>query len=233
MKKKLILTVAILVSLCFIFLVSSLGTSARIPDNARRGLVFTPISLIFLPQIFSEPLPTATTIPTKTPTATLTTTPTPTPTPTQSIPPTFFTLVEQHLWTVEENGGSVIDGSVHCGTGHTLFVVALDNQGNLLDGVTVGSIYVPTEEKITGSSGHGTAEFILFPPGMGIKINRDVNGQEVDSDDFTAWTEPSHISFEQLIDAYYCENEADCTKFVSQRGCYGHYSWTVTFMRNG
>ena len=44
-------------------------------------------------------------------------------------------------------------------------------------------------------------------------------------------TEPAAIPYETLIAGQYCSDDASCKAFVDMPGCWGHYSWTVTFQR--
>ncbi|MCP4167833.1 MAG: DUF3179 domain-containing protein [Chloroflexi bacterium] len=88
------------------------------------------------------------------------------------------------------------------------------------------------EESVTGDKGSGMTEFVLFPPGNGVRIKRDTDGREVSSDSVEAPTDPRQISYDLLLASHYCTNESDCSTFVVQPGCFGHYSWTATFQRN-
>lgn len=142
-----------------------------------------------------------------------------------------FRLVERRLWTVEETGGHLAGTSVNCGEKHELQIVVVDASGAPLNGVTIGSIY-NNEEHVTGEKGPGMAEFTLFPPGNGVRVKRDVNGADVSSDSAEAPTDPRAISYGELIAGRFCQNDADCARFVSLPGCYGHYTWTAKFQRN-
>lgn len=142
-----------------------------------------------------------------------------------------FRLVEHRLWTVEETGGHLAGTSVNCGEKHELYVIVLDANGNRLDGVTVGSLYT-AEEQVTGVKGPGTAEFVLYPPGNDVRVKRDTDGREVSSDPAAAPVDPRAIAHNVLIGGRFCTDEADCARFASLPGCYGHYTWTATYQRN-
>ncbi|MCO6452738.1 MAG: SH3 domain-containing protein [Caldilineales bacterium] len=162
-----------------------------------------------------------------------TTAPRPTAAPTNPPAPAgpAFRLVERRLWTVEETGGHLAGTSVNCGEKHELQIKILDASGAPLNGVTIGSIY-NNEEHVSGEKGPGMAEFILYPPGNGVRVKRDVNGSDASSDSAEAPTDPRAISYGELIGARFCQNDADCARFVSLPGCYGHYTWSATFQRN-
>lgn len=155
----------------------------------------------------------------------------PTATPTPAGPD--FRLVEVRIWGVEENGGFFDGPSVHCGEKRELHVKVLDAAGNPLNGVTVKAALGAQEEVVTGSKGvPGDAEFVLGG-GQEVYIIRDVDGRQVTSDYAKGMsTNPHGIPIPVLISGGYCRDEASCTAFINQNGCYGHYSWTVTFRRN-
>jgi hypothetical protein len=159
-----------------------------------------------------------------------------TPTPAATATPTKpagpdFRVVSRHLWTVEENEGSHSGTSVNCGGRHELNIKVVDAAGNPLNGVTIRSIY-NNEEHVSGEKGPGMAQWILFAPGNGVKIVRDVDGRDVTSDNMDAPTDPRKMSNEELIGAGYCTSDSDCEAFKALPGCYGHYSWSVTFQRS-
>lgn len=144
-----------------------------------------------------------------------------------------FVTVEKRLWDVYENGGSTNSGSVTCGEKRELHVNVLDAAGNRINGVAVQAIYGAQEVYVTGSQGKGDGqvEFVLGR-GQGVKVIRDADGREVTSETVDGLsTEPANIPYETLIGARYCDDEADCKAFVDLPGCWGHYSWTVTFKR--
>ncbi len=159
-----------------------------------------------------------------------------TPTPAATATPTKpagpdFRIVNRHLWTVEENEGSHSGASVNCGGRHELNIKVVDAAGNPLNGVTIRSLY-NNEEHVSGEKGPGMAQWILYAPGNGVKIVRDVDGRDVTSDNMDAPTDPRKMSNEELIGAGYCTNDSDCEAFKALPGCYGHYSWSVTFQRS-
>ena len=176
----------------------------------------------------------------------------PTPAPTEVVAPTSvvaegeptsvpapatsgndFLVIEKHLWDVVENGGQLNGPSVTCGQGRELRVRVLDANGGLLNGVAVQAIYGAQEVYVTGAQGKGDGmtEFVLGG-GQAVKIIRDADGREVTSDEvYNLSTKPWEISYEDLIAGNYCTDDASCKSFVDQTGCYGHYSWTVTFKR--
>ncbi len=155
----------------------------------------------------------------------------PTATPTPAGPD--FRLVEVRIWGVEENGGFYDGPSVHCGEKRELHVKVLDAAGHPLNGVTVKAALGAQEEVVTGSKGvPGDAEFVLGG-GQEVYIIRDVDGRQVTSDYAKGMsTNPHGIPIPVLISGGYCRDEASCIAFINQNGCYGHYSWTVTFRRN-
>jgi len=166
----------------------------------------------------------------------------PTPPPTRTpAPPTAtpapagpdFQVVEVRIWNVVENGGSYDGPSVRCGERRELHVKVVDAAGNPLNGVTVKAMYGAQEEVVTGSKGvPGDAEFVLGG-GQDVYIIRDVDGRPVTSDVARGMsTNPHAIPIPVLISGGYCRDEASCRAFINQYGCYGHYSWTVTFRRN-
>lgn len=144
-----------------------------------------------------------------------------------------FALTVRRLWTVEETGGFLAGGlSVNCGFQHNLHVYVRDAAGNLLNGVTIREAGGVQQELVSGSKGSGMVEFDLYPPGKDVYVIRDVDGRQATSDTAAAPTVPQAISFDVLRGAHFCRDDADCTHFVSQNGCYGHYSWDVEFRRN-
>lgn len=167
----------------------------------------------------------------------------PPPTPQAAVEPTAvpappvvgndFVMTEHHLWDVIENGGQLDGPSVTCGQGRELIVNVLDANGNRLNGVAVQVQYGAREIYVTGSQGkgEGVAEFVLGS-GQDVKVIKDTDGHEVSSDVATGMTtKPWDIPYETLIAAKYCQDDASCKNFADHTGCYGHYSWTVTFKR--
>ena len=45
-------------------------------------------------------------------------------------------------------------------------------------------------------------------------------------------TDPRAISHDLLMAGRFCTNEEDCRTFAAIPGCFGHFSWTVTFQRS-
>lgn len=166
--------------------------------------------------------------------------PRPTAAPQPTAPPVVaapagphFTLTVHRLWTVEETGGFLAGGlSVNCGYQHNLHVYVRDAAGNPLNGVTIREAGGVQQELVSGSKGPGMAEFDLYPPGKDVYVIRDVDGRQATSDTAAAPSVPQAISFDILRGAHFCRDDADCAHFVSQNGCYGHYSWDVEFRRN-
>jgi hypothetical protein len=147
---------------------------------------------------------------------------------------TEFRVINKRLWDVYENGGSLFGDSVTCGEKRQLVVTVLDALGNRLNGVAVQVEYGAREVIYTGSQGRGdgNAEFVLGG-GQDVRIIRDSDGSEVASEVATGLsTNPAAISFDQLIAAQYCTDATSCQRFVDAPGCFGHFSWTVTFQRN-
>jgi len=134
---------------------------------------------------------------------------------------------------VEETGGFLAGGvSVNCGYQHNLHVYVKDAAGNPLDGVTIREAGGVQQELVSGSKGPGMAEFDLYPPGKDVYIIRDADGRQATSDTGAAPSVPQAISFDILRGSRYCGDDADCAHFVSQNGCYGHFSWDIEFRRN-
>jgi hypothetical protein len=65
-----------------------------------------------------------------------------------------------------------------------------------------------------------------------VYVIRDADGRQATSDTGAAPSVPGAISFDILRGAHYCSDDADCAHFLSQNGCYGHYSWDIEFRRN-
>jgi hypothetical protein len=144
-----------------------------------------------------------------------------------------FVLVERRLWDVYENGGWLDGTSVHCGNDRRLVVNVLDRNGSRLNGVAVQVQYGAREIEVTGAQGKGdgVAEFVLGG-GQDVEVIRDTDGSPVSSDMATGLsTNPPGIAHADLIAARYCQDQESCERFVAGNGCYGHFSWTVTFQR--
>jgi hypothetical protein len=162
--------------------------------------------------------------------------PRPTATPVPAAPiaaGNAFILVERRLWDVYENGGWLDGPSVHCGNDRRLIVNVLDRNGSRLNGVAVQVQYGAREIEVTGAQGKGdgVAEFVLGG-GQDVEVIRDTDGSSVSSDMATGLsTNPPGIAHADLIAARYCQDQESCERFVAGNGCYGHFSWTVTFQR--
>ncbi|MEZ4675625.1 MAG: SH3 domain-containing protein [Caldilineaceae bacterium] len=144
-----------------------------------------------------------------------------------------FRVVEKRLWDVEENGGRLDGPSVTCGEKRQLIVNLIDAAGNRINGVAVQAIYGAQEVIVSGSQGKGDgiSEFVLGG-GQALKVIRDADGRDVSSEEvYGLSTKPWEIPFETLIGGRFCTDDASCQSFVDATGCYGHYSWTVTFQR--
>jgi hypothetical protein len=144
-----------------------------------------------------------------------------------------FILVERRLWDVYENGGWLDGTSVHCGNDRRLIVNVLDRNSSRLNGVAVQVQYGAREIEVTGAQGKGdgVAEFVLGG-GQDVQVIRDTDGSPVSSDMATGLsTNPPGIAHADLIAARYCQDQESCERFVAGNGCYGHFSWTVTFRR--
>ncbi|MEZ4863179.1 MAG: SH3 domain-containing protein [Caldilineaceae bacterium] len=144
-----------------------------------------------------------------------------------------FQVVDVHLWDVVENGGQLNGPSVTCGEKRQLVVIVLDANGNRLNGVAVQALYGAQEVFTTGDEGKGDGivEFVLGG-GQAVKVIRD-SGRDVTSDEvYNLSTKPWEIPYDRLIGGRFCSDEASCKSFVDQTGCYGHYSYTVTFKRS-
>lgn len=178
-----------------------------------------------------DTVPVARNVPAPPPTNTPAPPPPPTATPKPAGPD--FQLAEVRVWGVEENGGYYDGPSVHCGEKRELHIKVVDAAGSPLNGVTVKAALGAQEEIVTGSKGvPGDAEFVLGG-GQEVYVIRDVDGRQVTSDMARGMsTNPHGIPIATLIGGGYCRDEASCASFVNQNGCYGHYSWTVSFRRN-
>ena len=148
-----------------------------------------------------------------------------------------FVVVEKRLWDVFENGGSLSGPTVTCGEKHELIVNVLDANGGRLNNVVVQSDFNAAESFVTGAQGKGdgVVEFVLWS-GQDVKIVRDADGREVTSEVARGMTTKTpDIPFEYLIAGQFCTDEASCNKFAKPPdqapGCWGHFSWTVTFQR--
>jgi hypothetical protein len=144
-----------------------------------------------------------------------------------------FILVERRLWDVYENGGWLDGTSVHCGNDRRLIVNVLDRNGSRINGVAVQVQYGAREIEVTGAQGKGdgVAEFVLGG-GQDVQVIRDTDGSPVSSDMATGLsTNPPGIAHADLIAARYCQDQESCERFIAGNGCYGHFSWTVTFRR--
>ncbi len=147
-----------------------------------------------------------------------------------------FVMTEKRLWGVFENGGRLDGPTVTCGEKHELTVNVLDANGNRLNGVLVASDF-SDEKFVTGSQGKGDgiAEFVLWS-GQDVKITRDADGRDVTSEVARGMTTHTpNIPFEYLMAGQFCTDDASCAQFAtppdSPPGCWGHFSWTVTFQR--
>lgn len=155
----------------------------------------------------------------------------PTNTPAPAPSGVDFRLLSQHLWDVEENGGKLDGESVRCGEKQELQVIVLDAAGSRLNGVTVRGVY-RNEYHVTGEKGPGIAQYDVNVDGDDIVVARDVDGREVSSDLAKGLTAKTYnISHDFLIQGRFCKDEASCNSFVATNGCFGHFSWTVTFQR--
>ncbi len=169
----------------------------------------------------------------------------PTPAPVVEQPPTEespppepsgpeFKVIERRLWNVYENGGQLNGPSVTCGEKRQLVVNVVDANGVRINGVQVQAEFGAKEIFATGAQGKGdgVVEFILGE-GQDVRVIRDVDGRDVTSEVARGMvTKPAGISYQDLIGAQYCTDDASCKSFVDAPGCYGHYSWSVTFQRN-
>jgi len=173
-------------------------------------------------------IPEATEIPTPPATATPALAPTATAAP-QPAGPTFR-VVSRRLWGVAENGGEIAGEGINCGGKHELHIKVIDAAGSPLNGVTLQSLY-DDEEHVTGDRGPGGTEWVLFAPGNGVKVIRDVDGSPVSSDSVDAPTDPRSIANSDLMAGGFCTSEAQCEIFKQGLGCFGHYSWDVVFQR--
>ncbi len=209
--------------------------------NGQQGWIYGPLvetsgdvaGVAVAANIPTPPPPTATPLPAPTtPPVEPTAEPTAEPAPVPSGPD--FRMVEKRLWDVVENGGRLDGPSVTCGEKRQLVVHVIDAAGNRVNGVAVQAVYGAQEIFVTGSQGKGdgTVEFVLGG-GQAVKVIRDADGREVSSEEAHGLsTKPWEIPFETLIGGRFCTDDASCQSFVDATGCYGHYSWTVTFQRN-
>lgn len=149
-----------------------------------------------------------------------------------------FRVVEKRLWDVYENGGSLSGPTVICGEKHELIVNVVDANGSRINGVTVQSDFNAAESFVTGAQGKGdgVAEFVLWS-GQDVKVIRDADGREVTSEVARGMTTRTpEIPFADLIAGQFCTDDESCSKFATPSdqapGCWGHFSWTVTFQRS-
>ena len=165
------------------------------------------------------------------PTAAPPTAPPPTQAPAKPVGPDFR-LVSRRLWGVEENGGTHDGPSVNCGYRRQLRAFVQDASGNALDGVTIKALLGEAQEElVSGSKGPGFAEFVLGG-GQELQVIRDVDGRAVTSDVARGLTtDTAGISDEDLTAGGFCTDVGGCAQFRLNGGCYGHYSWDVTFQR--
>ncbi len=155
----------------------------------------------------------------------------PTNTPVPAPAGVDFRLVEQRIWGVEENGGHYAGDSINCGDKQELHVIVLDAAGNRLNGVTVRGVY-RNEYHVTGEKGPGMAQYDVNVDGDDIVVAKDVDGREVSSDLAKGLTAKTfNISNAFLMQGGFCKDDASCEVFKAIPGCYGHFSWTVTFQR--
>ena len=190
-----------------------------------------------IPTETPTPEPTATEmLPTDTPVPmppTDTPTPEPTPTPESEFD---FRIVEQRLFTIEENGG--------CMGMHTIFIKVRDANGNPLQGVQINDTW-NNIGPVTGHKGAdrpSEAEWDLYKnsghflivasdPSAGRPVTSEVS-RILSSDDW-------EIGIPDLIKAGYCPDEGTCRTLwnsgVFGEGnnslCWGHYSWEIIFQR--
>lgn len=142
-----------------------------------------------------------------------------------------FRLIERRIWGVEENGGRYSGDSVNCGDKQELHVIVLDAAGNRLNGVTVRGVY-RNEFHVTGEKGPGIAQYDVNVDGDDIVVARDVDGRDVSSDLAKGLTAKTYnISHADLMQGGFCRDAAGCDSFIATNGCFGHFSWTVTFQR--
>jgi len=145
-----------------------------------------------------------------------------------------FRVIEKRLWNVYENGGSLDGPTVTCGEKRQLVVNVVDANGNRINGVAVQEVFGAQDIEVTGAQGKGdgAVEFILGR-GQDVRVIRDSDGREVTSEVASGMvTQPAGIPYETLIGGQFCTDDASCKSFVDAPGCWGHYSWTVTFQRN-
>lgn len=179
------------------------------------------------------PLPTDTATATYTPKPTLTptavpATPAPTPVPTNTPEAAVdFRIASWRLWPLALNSG--------CAKGmHTIFITVLDANGAPLNDIVVGDSW-GNVETVSGSKGAGKAEIDLWSNTMEMVVKRHaVTGEVYTSQvSFPFSSFMTTIPNEQMIEAGYCANEAEC-EWKRQHDSYycgGHYSWEVVFQK--
>lgn len=160
--------------------------------------------------------------------------PPPTDTPTPTPPPYDFVIVDQRIWTNEENGGVSANGSVTgCGYGHQIYVWVIDAAGNPLDGVVIGDTY-DNPRHISGEKGPGHAEYDLYKNGYELLVVEDTNaGRPVTSQVSQVMSSNDwDIPIPWLIEGHYCATEDECAERAASNSlCLGHYSFEITFQR--
>ena len=193
--------------------------------NAAGGTAW--ISSSYGAAINTEGVPLGVIPPTPTPSL-------PIPTPIPTVPPVDFVIVQQRLWTNEENGGASPNGSVtNCGYGHEIYVTVIDAAGNPLDGVVIGDIY-NNPRQITGSIGPGRAQYLLYMNGYDLLVVEDTSaGRPVTSEtSHVLSAKDEEIPIPWLMGAHYCATEGECVERVNTNNlCRGHYSYDIVFQR--
>jgi len=170
--------------------------------------------------------PVATDAPENTPTpAPPTNTPEPTATPEPIQPAVDFVLAEQHMFTIQENGG--------CLGKHQIFVTVVDAAGTPIDGVTVEDTFRAVPPHLSGEKGPGKLEYDLWKNGFSVEVTKKADGSPAKSEVTAKLSSVDEdIPADWLLAAGYCDSPADCaTRQSSNQLCRGHYSYSVVFKR--
>jgi hypothetical protein len=171
----------------------------------------------------AEP-PTDTPEPTPTP-GPPTNTPVPTDTPTPTPPPVDYVIKEQHMYSIQENGG--------CRGMHEIFVTVLDVNGNPVDGVTVEDTFQAVPPHMTGEKGPGKLEYDLWKNGFSLHVTAHADGSPASSEVTAKLSSVDpDIPDEWLVAGNYCDSISDCqTRKSINQLCLGHYSYSVVFQK--
>ena len=163
---------------------------------------------------------------------------------TEAIDNAEFKVDSFRLWHIAENGGAGNGGAagtpVECGKGHKVQIHLFGTQGDVgpqsrLNGVIIHVRHSDgksqqEELKSTGLAryGEGLVEFEL-QKWAEVKVMTNVEGHLITSDRVKLSTDALGIPQSMLIKSGYCQDGADCERFVSANTCNGLFSWSIVF----